>query len=134
MNTIRSNPLYGKLPARELTNTLQSRLNTVKECYSADGIGAPRDRSCYWGRAGVTIACDARGLRAHRGDTGGIECPIRSHGTLDTDHWRLSCYYTDADVWVTCLWGEHGALVGTGSTREESIVCAEEGRGLEVAP
>jgi hypothetical protein len=134
MNTIRNHPRYGKLPARELTNTLQSRLNTVKECYSADGIGAPRDRACYWDRAGVTIACDARGLRAHRGDIGATERPIRSHGTLDTDHRRLSCYYTEPGVWVTCLWSEHGALVGVGKTREESIVCAEEGRGVEVSP
>jgi hypothetical protein len=134
MNTIRNNLLYGRMSPRLMAHTLGCSTGTIKSYYAEDGIAMPRELGCYWVRADVTIECDGRGLRVHRGDTGVTERPIRSHGILDADHWRLSCYYTDAKVWVTCLWNEHGALVGTGSTREESIVCAEEGRGLEVAP
>jgi hypothetical protein len=134
MNTIRNNLLYGRMSPRLLACGIGCRVDTIKSYYAEDGIAMPRELECYWVRADVTIACDARGLRVHRGDTGGSERPIRSRGTLDTDHWRISCYYVDAEVWVTCLWNEHGALVGTGKTREESIVCAEEGRGVEVAP
>jgi hypothetical protein len=134
MNTIRNNLLYGRMSPRLLAHTIGCRADSVKVYYTEDGIAAPRQRAAYWDRADVTIACDARGLRATRGRERTNERAIRVVGALDGDHWRASCYYFDAEVWVTCLWGEHGALVGTGSTREESIVCAEEGRGLEVAP
>jgi hypothetical protein len=136
--------LYGRLSASALAERTGRAAATIRGYYAEDGIAAPRRGSrIYWAGPDLWISVDGAGRvsweRAtndergtHRAGCVAGTSPIEGCVLCGPDYSQTSCWYVDAGLWVTCVWGEMGILLGWGNTRLGSIRCAVEGRGLDV--